>query len=751
MREHDLARLQEVEALGAVDGRPGDERPVGDDPQPVGLRLRLLAAHEVARALRPCTRRRARSGGRLPAGEALGLGGGEPAVDGRRVGRQRCLELATQLAQERELRDDARRGRERRAKPLHPALEVRRRALLLERRRRGQDHVGPAGRLVREQRRHDDGLGALQRAAPAVGVRATRHRIGVAEQHQHLELAALGAVEDLDRIVAEAGRANPELVRRLGQGQDTARLVREPALLRDPGDQLQRLRIGDEQHRALGSGQPVDDRIGAVDQHAGCRLDALAREQVELRPARAHQHEARAPADRLADAQLDHAGEVPRLAVAGDHDHVGRVEVGDRRAVGVEQLPRPAAAHERAAAGGLHDLAPGEGLLVRLLAGCDHRDRAWPVEVRVVAQPACDGLGRGLPRRLVEPAIAPHERGGVPVVCADVVEREAPLVAEPALVDVGPVARQHAPYPVLAHRRPGVAAGRAEAADRRDVVDLPRPRLETVARRRQRAHRAELGHVPAERARVRALLEGGDDRPRSALARDQELVLGDVRGEPRAAVAEDAALAVERDQRRDRYRLLVRALGQHEARVARSVAEGQVLQRALAALVADRAVERVVDQQELEHRPLRVGCALVARVHLHAVGRGHRARGLQLRHSLDLDEAHPARADRGAETGLVTEDRDLDAVRSRREDERRALRHDDLSSVDLEADGVDLGRAHDAATRGSRRLGLGYSDRRLDSGHVQPPWRTCSSNSSRKRCTNARVVIAIESPRGHRQ
>ena len=84
-------------------------------------------------------------------------------------------------------------------------------------------------------------------------------------------------------------------------------------------------------------------------------------------------------------------------------------------------------------------------------------------------------------------------------------------------------------------------------------------------------------------------------------------VLGDVLGEARAAVAEDAALAVERDQRRDRDRLLERELRERHPRVARPVAEGEVLERALAALVADRAVERVVDEDELERRVLALG------------------------------------------------------------------------------------------------------------------------------------------------
>ena len=55
--------------------------------------------------------------------------------------------------------------------------------------------------------------------------------------------------------------------------------------------------------------------------------------------------------------------------------------------------------------------------------------------------------------------------------------------------------------------------------------------------------------------------------------------------------------------------------------VARPVAEGQVLQRALAALVADRAVERMVDEDELERRVLALGGLLRGgrRLHDHAV------------------------------------------------------------------------------------------------------------------------------------
>src|SRR5206468_8103108 len=103
---------------------------------------------------------------------------------------------------------------------------------------------------------------------------------------------------------------------------------------------------------------------------------------------------------------------------------------------------------------------------------------------------------------------------------------------------------------------PRVAADRAHPADGRDRLDLPRTRLEAVLGGREGSDRAELGDVAAEGARVRLVLERRDDRHRAAVLRHELAVLGDVLAEPRAAVAEDAALAVERDRRRDGDRLL---------------------------------------------------------------------------------------------------------------------------------------------------------------------------------------------------
>src|SRR3546814_1339472 len=68
----------------------------------------------------------------------------------------------------------------------------------------------------------------------------------------------------------------------------------------------------------------------------------------------------------------------------------------------------------------------------------------------------------------------------------------------------------------------------------------------------------------------------------------------------------------------------------------------QVLQFALAALVADRAVERMVDQQELHHVALRLERLVAAREDLHAVHDGGGAGRRRLAHLLDVDQAHAA-------------------------------------------------------------------------------------------------------------
>ena len=103
----------------------------------------------------------------------------------------------------------------------------------------------------------------------------------------------------------------------------------------------------------------------------------------------------------------------------------------------------------------------------------------------------------------------------------------------------------------------------------------------------------------------------------------------------------DAAVHAGRDQRAE---ILVadRPLVFLEAAAIEAVGHRLILQIALAALVADRTVERVIDQQELHHPLLCLDRLWRFGENHHPVSRRHRTRSYRLWRFLHLDETHPA-------------------------------------------------------------------------------------------------------------
>ncbi len=308
----------------------------------------------------------------------------------------------------------------------------------------------------------------------------------------------------------------------------------------------------------------------------------------------------------LADAQIEDRDVPHGLGV--DHEHgVGELQVGDGglqlgigHAMQVARIQAGKGVDVLAAKALAHEACEQQALLVG----------AGPADERGGTPARAAQAGGGLRQRALPgdgaqlPAVA-HKRLGDALVDVDRLVGEAALVAQPAVIDPGVLARQHAHDALVAHREGDIALGGAQRADRAGVLDIPGPGAEAVGTRGERADGAQLDDVAAERRDVRMAVEGRDVGVRAALEQHQLVVLGDLLREAHAAVAEDAALAVDRDQRRELQRLDEVALGLDEARGALAPAEGDVLQRALPALVADRAVERVVDQQELDHRVLR--------------------------------------------------------------------------------------------------------------------------------------------------
>ena len=268
------------------------------------------------------------------------------------------------------------------------------------------------------------------------------------------------------------------------------------------------------------------------------------------------------------------------------------------------------------------------------------------------------------------------------------------LVAEPAVVDRLRIDAEQAHEPVRRRLDRAAAPDRARHARGLDRLEIPRARLEAVGRRGEGPDRADLDRVAGEVRREGLTGVGDHLGVATAPAEVDQRVTGDLGGEPRAATTLDAALAVEEDEVADRDRLLEVTLLLDEARLAGPERERLVLERALAAAVAHRAVERVVDEQELENAVLRVLDALARRRDDHAVGHGRRARDLQAAHALDLDEAHAAHA-HGLHALVPAEPRDVRAVVLRDLDEQLAAWRLHLPAVDRQGHDVRPGRDRD--------------------------------------------------------
>ena len=296
-------------------------------------------------------------------------------------------------------------------------------------------------------------------------------------------------------------------------------------------------------------------------------------------------------------------------------------------------------------------------------------------------EPGADGGERLAPARGRQLAVGLDHRHVEPAPAQAVID-EAGLVGDPLLVDLLRQARQDPHHLVAAGVDADVGPDRVHDVDRLGLLQLPGAGPVLVGLRVQRPHRAEVDDVALDLGGERSLDIVRDLHVLAAADGTQLLDPGHLLEEADAARAVDAARHVGRDQR---PQILVchRPLVLAEARMVGAVEERQVLQVALAALVADRAVQRVVDEQELEHALARLMHGRRVGPDHHVVGRRHRARRDGLGRLLHLDQAHPAVAG-DVEARVVTEDGDLPPCGLAGLQHRRARRDLDLLSVDRE-------------------------------------------------------------------
>ena len=269
--------------------------------------------------------------------------------------------------------------------------------------------------------------------------------------------------------------------------------------------------------------------------------------------------------------------------------------------------------------------------------------------------------------------------------------RKAVAIRQPALVDRLVLQRQHAQHLVVLHLDDDVAAERVVAGHAAAARQFPGAGGIAERLRGQRADRAQVDHV-ARQFVVDGLVDERQDLGVLAAPGHAEFHLaGDLLTEAHAARAVDAARhLLGRDQRAE---TLVEhdALGLVVAAGRAAVAHGQILQLALAALIADRAVERMVDQQELHHRLLGLLGLVGSGANDHAL-RDRRGAGRQrLRRLLHFDQAHPA-VGRDAELLVVAEVRHVDVELGRGVHHHAAGADLDLPAVNLDFDHGDDAR-----------------------------------------------------------
>ncbi len=332
------------------------------------------------------------------------------------------------------------------------------------------------------------------------------------------------------------------------------------------------------------------------------------------------------------------------------------------------------------------------GFFVGEAIAADDADGVAAADVAHLAQLPADGVEGDLPGDGFELARGrAQERGGDAIIVICEVEGVAALVAEEVAVHAGFVAV------VAAHdlravgggadAERGFAAIAAVGADGGDMIHLPGAGFVAVGAAGERADRAGVdAHAALLTVDVGEVIFAGrrrnvwGDHRRAAAVLDAERE--DVHAfaaHAHAAIAEDAARAVEVDDGRPLL-LFAMVFGLGVEGVGGAVLEGHVLQFALAAGVADGAVERVVAEQELERGLARLGDFRGFGRNDHALGDGGGAGRLQLGHLLDAHDAH-ATGRLQAEAGVITEGRDIDAGGFAGFDEEGARRGGDFLSV----------------------------------------------------------------------
>ena len=334
--------------------------------------------------------------------------------------------------------------------------------------------------------------------------------------------------------------------------------------------------------------------------------------------------------------------------------------------------------------------------IVALVAQLGAADAAQGVRAVLLLgrfQPGGGGAQGLLPCDGDELAVLAHHGLGQAVVVVDPGVGEAALVADPLVVDRHVLPAHDAAQGVRAGVQAQVAAHGTVGTNAGCALGLPGAEGEAADPVGQRAHGADIDDVAAG---LGVHFLAGLDVDDGLAAPLEEAQLGlvlpflQIAG---AAPADHAALLVQHDGVGDGIVFLLEPLGLDHLAEGCAVAHGLVLQGTFTALVADGAVQGMVEQHEGQIGLLhfldlgRVGA------HDHAFGHGHGAGRVEhdAPGGLELHQAHAAAAHR-VQLGVAAEDGNLDMDGGRGIHHQGALGHADGFAVDGEGDKISHGR-----------------------------------------------------------
>ena len=170
----------------------------------------------------------------------------------------------------------------------------------------------------------------------------------------------------------------------------------------------------------------------------------------------------------------------------------------------------------------------------------------------------------------------------------------------------------------LAGTNGNVATGAATSAEALGLLKEPDPHLEAEILGGQRTHRTQVHGVERVIVVEFARFEGTDGVVGTAIHDAQRVVASNVASEADAPGAQDAALVIEDDAGTEIDRLGLVDLGFDKLTVGLAVLDRVFLKFALTGLVANGAIERMVDEQRLQHRLAHLLSGLRIGVNFHA-------------------------------------------------------------------------------------------------------------------------------------